>query len=84
MPAYDVLESIPAEYGPQDRREERIAVGTGLFSDPGLQDLERFPSERSAPQLARLSLAADMHPCSGRGKIGPASFSWGRRKISVA
>ena len=65
MPANDVLESIPAEFGPPDRREERIAVGTGTFPDPGLQDIEGFPSQRRAPLLAPLALAADMGPRAG-------------------
>ena len=59
MPAYDVLESIPAEVGPPVRGEKRIAVGTGTFPDPGLQDIERFPLQRRAPLLAPLALAAD-------------------------
>ena len=50
MPAYDVLESVPAEFGPPDRREERIAVGTGTFLDPGIQT--RRNSDTNSPVAA--------------------------------
>ena len=64
MPAHDVLESIPAEFGPPDRREERIAVGTkriGLFVDPRKDMLFHCrPPCRDGPWIRQ-------HPCMSQG-----------------
>ncbi len=52
------VKAISPEFGPPDRRRARIVVGTGTFPAPGLRELERFPSQRRAPLLAPLAIAA--------------------------
>src|SRR5271155_48830 len=60
MPFHNALQSITAEFGTSDGREERVFVAAGPLLEPDLQNVKGFPAKRRTALLAPLTFAPDM------------------------